>query len=339
MKILVVGGAGYIGGLVVDCLKDAGHTPIVYDALFYEETYRKPVEFVYGDIRDTDKLRPCLDRAEAVIWLAAIVGDKACDLDPALSAEINRDSVKWLIEHYDRRIVFFSTCSVYGSQVGVLNEESPVSPLSIYAQTKFEAERYLVDANALVFRLGTVYGVGDAYSRIRLDLVVNVLTMRAALEGRITVFGGNQFRPLIHVRDVAETVAKNISHTARGVYNLHFRNVRILDLAHQIRNHFPDLEIQTSEALFQDTRNYRVSSDKAKRDLGFMPRYSIDSGIEEVKELIEAHRIVDSNNARYNNQVWLTLSPFLAAKLNASGNGSERVGHASGNGSALERFT
>ena len=307
MKILVVGGAGYIGGLVVDYLIAAGHTPIVYDALFYEETYRKSVEFVYGDIRETAKLRPYLSQIDAVIWLAAIVGDKACEVDPDITADINRNCVKWLVDHYDGRIIFISTCSVYGAQEGVLDETSSVNPLSIYAGTKLEAEAHLADKNALIFRLGTVFGVGDDYSRIRLDLVVNVLTVRAALEGKVTVFGGNQFRPLIHVRDVAETVVQNLQHPAGGIFNLHFKNVRIHDLAYQIRNHFPDLVIQTTEALFQDTRNYRVSSDKARRELNFKPHHSIDTGIEEIKELIETKRITDANSPRYNNQMWLTL--------------------------------
>jgi nucleoside-diphosphate-sugar epimerase len=307
MKILVVGGAGYIGGLVVDYLMAAGHTPIVYDALFYEEAYRKPVEFVYGDIRETAKLRPYLAQADAVIWLAAIVGDKACEVAPHITADINRNCVKWLADHYEGRIIFVSTCSVYGAQPGILDESCPVDPLSIYAGTKLEAEACLADKNALIFRLGTVFGVGDDYSRIRLDLVVNVLTVRAALEGKVTVFGGDQFRPLIHVRDVAETVVQNLLNPARGVFNLHFKNVRIHDLAYQIRNHFPDLIIETTEAFFQDTRNYRVSSDKARRELNFKPHYSIDTGIEEIKELIETKRITDANNPRYNNQMWLTL--------------------------------
>ncbi len=307
MKILVVGGAGYIGGLVVDYLLVGGHTPIVYDALFYEESYRKQVEFVNGDIREAAKLKPFLSQVDAVIWLAAIVGDKACEVNPDISADINRNRVKWLTDHYEGRIIFISTCSVYGAQEGVLDETFPVNPLSIYAGTKLEAESYLTDKNALIFRLGTVFGIGDKFSRIRLDLVVNALTVQAALKGKITIFGGKQFRPLIHVRDVAETIVQNIQHPARGIYNLHYENIRIHDLAYHIRNHFPDLIVNSTEALFQDTRNYQVSSDKARRELFFKPCNTIDAGIEEIKALINSKRITDPNNPRYNNQVWLTL--------------------------------
>lgn len=312
MKVLVVGGAGYIGGAVIDQLQQTDHSVRVFDALLYEESYRKPVNFVYGDIRDLNKLRKHLDWADVVIWLAALVGDGACALNPEVTVELNQESVERLAQHYDKRIIFLSTCSVYGAQDGILDEDAPTNPLSVYAVTKLAAEGYLKNKNALIFRLGTIFGVGDLFSRIRLDLVVNVLTVRAALEGKIAIFGGDQFRPLIHVRDVANTIVENVDTEHTGVYNLHRQNVRIIDLAYQVRNHFPDLEIQMAEMKFQDTRNYRVSSDKAHRELGFKAAYSIDDGIEEVKELIESRRIKNVQDVRYTNQSFLaTYKPHL----------------------------
>jgi len=152
-----------------------------------------------------------------------------------------------------------------------------------------------------------LFGVGDEFSRIRLDLVVNTLTVRAWQSGKITVFGGDQFRPLLHVMDVAQAVVSNIETSATGVFNLHRQNVRIVDLAYQLRNHFPDLVIEQTPMKFQDSRNYRVRSDKAYQLLGFRASHSIDQGIEEMKYLVENHRIKDLLNPRYTNQVFLSM--------------------------------
>ena len=305
MNILVVGGAGYIGGAVTDVLQTTGHSTRVYDSLVYEESYRKPVDFVYGDVRDRERLKEQLDWADAVIWLAALVGDGACAINPQLSMEINQDSVEWLCENYDGRIIYTSTCSVYGAQRGILTEESPTNPLSVYATTKLAAEKHLENKNALVFRLGTLFGVSDLFARLRLDLVVNILTVRAALEGRLTIFGGDQFRPLLHVKDVARAIVDYIDAEHTGIFNLHRQNVRIIDLAYQVRNHFPDTVVERTDVRFEDARNYRVSSDKIRLQLGWKPTFSIDDGIIEIKELIETQRLKDMSNPRYANQAFL----------------------------------
>jgi len=307
MNILVTGGAGYVGGAVTDLLMGSKHNIRVYDGLLYEESYRKPVDFLFGDVRDTDKLLPHLEWADAVIWLAALVGDGACALNPDISVSINQASVKWLAEHYDGRIIFMSTCSVYGAQNAVLDETSPTNPISVYAATKLAAEQYLQDRNAIIFRLGTLFGVGDYFARIRMDLVVNTLTVRAHRLGKISVFGGEQFRPLLHVKDAARAAVDNVTTTATGNFNLTRQNVRIIDLAYQVRNHFPDLVIEQTPMMFQDTRNYRVSSEKAQKLLGFKSAYSIDDGIEEIKELLDSCRLKDADNPRYANQAYLSM--------------------------------
>jgi nucleoside-diphosphate-sugar epimerase len=277
----------------------------IYDKILYEDSYRKPVDFVYGDVRDHARLKPCLEWADAVVLLAAIVGDGACQLNPEVTKEVNQDSVKWVADNFAGRLVFMSTCSVYGAQDSELDEQSPKNPLSLYAATKLEAESYLEERDAIIFRLGTLFGVGDLYSRIRMDLVVNILTVRAHTLGHIKVFGGDQFRPLLHVKDVARAVELGLAGEQRGIFNLARQNVRIIDLAYQVRNHFPDCVIERTEMPFQDTRNYRVSSQKARDILGFKPACSIDDGIEEIKYLIETRRIKDLNHSRYSNQRYL----------------------------------
>jgi nucleoside-diphosphate-sugar epimerase len=307
MNVLVVGGAGYVGGAVTDLLAERGVPLRVYDALLYEEIYRKPVDFVYGDIRDHERLLPHLEWADAVIWLAALVGDGACALHPEVSTEVNQEAVAWLSKSFNGRIVFMSTCSVYGAQDDEVDENSPVNPLSVYAATKLGAEKYLRDKNAIVFRLGTLFGVGDRFSRLRLDLVLNVLTVRAFMHGKVTVFGGTQFRPLLHVRDVGRAAVLALESEQTGIFNLNRENVRIIDLAYQVRNHFPGLKIEATEMHFQDARNYRAGSGKAERELGFRPRYSIDDGIEEIKELLTSRRLRDVDNPRYTNQQFLSM--------------------------------
>jgi len=319
MNILIVGGAGYIGGAVTDLLMEMKHNLRIFDALLYEESYRKPVEFIFGDVRDIEKLKPHLEWSDVIIWLAALVGDGACAIDPEITKSINEAPLKWLCKNYDKRIIFMSSCSVYGAQNEILDEASPTEPLSVYAVTKLESENDLKNKNAIIFRLGTIFGVSDLFSRIRFDLVVNTLTLKAQRDGKITIFGGDQFRPLLHVKDAAKTVVDNVETAHIGIYNLHRQNVRMIDLAYQVRMHFPDLEIKTTEMKFQDSRNYRVNSEKAEKILNFRPTISIDQGIEEIKELLVSNRLKDLDNPRYTNQIFLSKFRTHACIVNKGG--------------------
>jgi nucleoside-diphosphate-sugar epimerase len=310
-RVVVVGGAGYIGGWLTDRAIDAGHDVLVYDLLLYEDRYLKDVPFVAGDVLDRERLRPEIERADTVVWLAALVGDPACALDRALTRKINLDSVRWLCERFDGRIIFPSTCSVYGSQEEELDESSPTAPLSLYAETKLEAERVIMSRrpDSLVLRLATLAGVGDTYSRIRLDLVVNLLVMRAKLVGELQVFGGRQHRPLLHVRDVATAVVPQLGGTAAGIFNVGAENATILDVAERIVERVGDAEIQRIDTPFQDTRNYRVSFQRAAEELGFRPRHSIDDAIDEIAALIDAGRVTDLSLAAFSNLE--ALRPYL----------------------------
>lgn len=309
MNVLIVGGAGYLGGAITDLLMDTKYNIRVYDLLLYEETYRKPIPFVYGDIRDKEKLKPHLDWADVVIWLAALVGDPACALNESLTKEINTEAVEYLKENFKGRIIFMSTCSVYGAQEAILDETSALKPLSLYARTKLWAEEILSDTNAIIFRLGTLYGISDNFSRIRFDLVVNTLVMRAICHGKISVFGGQQYRPLLHVRDVASIVSRVLDKTNTGVYNLHSENTTIIEIARRIKKYFPFLQIDIANKVFEDNRNYRVSSEKAKTELGFRPNLTVDDGIKELRQLLEEGRVKNSFLTRFSN--YLYLKPLL----------------------------
>ena len=270
MKILVVGGAGYVGGGIVDKLIP-NHEVTVYDSLVYETSYMKQVDFIYGDIRDYKKLNSILNNYDCVIWLAALVGDGACSINPSLTQEINAESVKNLTKNYSGRIVFLSTCSVYGAQEGVLSEDSSTNPLSEYASSKLIAEKYLEDSNVIIFRLGTLFGISDQYSRIRLDLVVNILVTKALMENKMSVFGGDQWRPLLHVNDVANAIDVTVETKVNGIFNLHYQNFKIIEIAEEIQKKITTAEIIKTPLEFQDARNYQVKSDKLLSETGFKP--------------------------------------------------------------------
>jgi len=302
-KVLVVGGAGYIGGEVANTLIKKKIPFTVYDCLLYESQYLKPVDFVFGDIRDTEKLSKILPNFSHVIWLAAIVGDAACEIKPELTISTNKDSVKWLAEIFNGRIIFLSTCSVYGEHSEIADENSSVNPLSLYAKTKLEAEKYLKDKNALILRLGTVFGLSDIHSRLRMDLVVNYMTARALTQGKIQVFGGEQWRPLIHVKDVAQVIVNNLEKTTNGVYNIATMNFRIKKLGKTI-GELTGCDIEWIEHKFEDQRNYQASTEKAIKDnILFLDEiHSVEYGVKEITKLIESGRVKYTDNDIYFNE-------------------------------------
>lgn len=300
-NVLVVGGAGYVGGITTDLLSAAGHRVTVFDNLLYEKRYLKNCNFIYGDIRDTDKLLKLYKHFDEIIWLAAIVGDGACAQNPDLTKSVNVDSLKYFLQSAKRRLIYLSTCSVYGAQDKILDEKSQTKPLSLYAYTKLEAEKLVMEYNGLIFRLGTLFGLGDNYSRIRLDLVVNFLVLRAFRDNHISVFGGEQWRPLLAVTDAANYLTEAVTTNFTGIYNLKFENVKISDLASRLKVIFPKLTVQFNDIQFEDFRNYRVSSKKAERDFRFKPTITIEQEAERLKKLLTEGRILNVNEDNYYN--------------------------------------
>ena len=307
MKVLVVGGAGYIGGSVTEALMKRNIPFTVYDSLLYEHQYLKPLDFIFGDIRDTEKLKKILPDYSHVIWLAAIVGDPACKIKPELTVTVNQDSVKWLSENYDGRIVFLSTCSVYGQNNDLIDENSKPNPLSLYAETKLKAESYLKEKNCLIFRLGTVFGVSDTFSRIRMDLAVNYMTANAIKKGSLSVFGGSQWRPFVHVKDVGEIIVQNLDKNINGIYNLASFNTQIRDMGKLI-SEITNCKIELAEEKFQDARDYHVSNEKALKDKIFDIRSirTIKDGVKEISDLITGGRIKYTDNDIYFNERHIT---------------------------------
>jgi nucleoside-diphosphate-sugar epimerase len=302
VNVLVVGGAGFVGGAVTDALLKTKHRVRVFDALLYEDAYLKPIDFARGDVRNPDLIRPHLAWAGCVIWLAARVAEATCDLDPLAAEQVNVTAVKTLREHFDGRIIFTSTSAVYGRSPQLLTEESALGPRTLYSRTKVEAERELANIDSLIFRLGTLYGVADEFSRPRFDLVVNTMTLAAATTGVVTVFGGEQYRPFLHVRDAADAIVGAIGQPATGIFNLHGQNIRIAELANQILQQFGDLNIKRQSEVGQ-SESYRLDSEKAHQSLAFAPQRRIEDGIREVRQLVESGRIADLSSPRFRNHL------------------------------------
>ena len=303
MKLLVVGGAGYVGGALTDLMNQLSMDFGVLDNLLYEDRYLKKVQFYRADIRETQKLLEIATQFDVVIWLAALVGDPLCALNPTLTKKINTDALINFAKVYKGKIVFMSTCSVYGAQSGILNEESPLNPLSLYAITKLESETKLIELkpNSLIFRLGTLFGISDEFARLRADLVLNVLCMRAVYAGELTVFGGSQYRPLLHVKDVGRAILSGLEANAEGIFNLHCENITIVELAKKIQNAIPSVRLTISEQSFQDSRNYSVSSAKAIETFGFHPNYDVNYGIQEVVSVMKEGRFSQILDSAYSN--------------------------------------
>ncbi|HEC34979.1 MAG TPA: NAD-dependent epimerase/dehydratase family protein [Anaerolineae bacterium] len=322
-NVLVIGGAGYIGSLLVRKLLDRGYDVTVLDALVYgddsiRDLYdRQGFDLIHGDLRDIEAVVRALQYADAVVHLGALVGDPACALDEKLTLEINLAATRMIAEAARgfgvQRFIFASTCSVYGASDQILDERSALNPVSLYARTKIGSERVLLALNAdrfapVILRFGTAYGLSP---RPRFDLVINLLAAQAVCEKRITIFGGDQWRPFVHVDDATGAILKCLDaplHAVKGqTFNVGSddQNYQIAQLGDLIKQLIPDVQVIHQDEDV-DRRNYRVSFAKIRKRLGFNPHHTVAEGILEIKAAVENGRIRNYRDARYSN--YKTLS-------------------------------
>jgi nucleoside-diphosphate-sugar epimerase len=324
VRVCVTGGAGYIGDSSVEFLLSRGHEVTVLDNLMYGQSYLRRharLTFIRGDITDKTLMSELILHHNAILHLAALVGDGACAADPNKTVRVNQDATAHIASECKRlakRLVFASTCSVYGANNDLLDEDSPTNPLSIYAGTKLEAEKHVREVeDHYVFRLGTLFGLSTDHARLRCDLVANILTYKACLGEQLTVFGGEQFRPLLHVRDAGELMAHACTRSPAGVvvndkggpgtYILSSGNYTILLLAEQILAicGLPRSQMTVTEIPFEDQRNYRVSGER--RGSFWLTRFPLAVGISEMKKFVAEGRAnvwdVQHHNARYTKEV------------------------------------
>jgi nucleoside-diphosphate-sugar epimerase len=322
-RVLVIGGGGYIGSALVPRLLESGYRVRVLDILMFGEEPLASVrnhpnlELVKGDFRQVDKVVQAMQGVEAVVHLGGIVGDPACSLDEALTIDVNLSATKMIADlaksHGVTRFVFASTCSVYGASPRMLDERSEVRPLGIYGHTKYASEKVLLDMASTSFtptilRFATIYGLSG---RTRFDLVVNLLTAKAKLDGEITVHNGNQWRPFVHVDDAARSVVAVLEAPLATVANEIFnvgssdQNFTITQVGELIQQQVIAAKLITSEE-DKDRRDYRVDFSKIRNLLDFQTTWTVEEGIQQVLEAIASGRVVNYRDPQYSNVAFLS---------------------------------
>jgi len=306
MRILVTGACGYKGTVLVPKLLNAGHEVIAIDTMWFGN-YLKPHENLTihrGDVRDTDKIG--LDGVDAIVHLSSVANDPCGDLDPKLTWEVSALATMQLadkaVRKGVRRFVYASSGSVYGvKEEAQVTEDLELKPISEYNKTKMVAERVLLSYSGemvvQIIRPATVCGFSP---RMRLDVSVNLLTMQALTKEHITVFGGNQIRPNIHIDDITDVYLFMLDHPQyQGIYNAGFENISIMDIARRVTEHAP-ARITVTES--NDPRSYRVNSDKLLAT-GFRPKKTVDDAIREIVHKYRSGELKDED--RFYNLRWM----------------------------------
>lgn len=321
---MLIGGEGYIGNVVTESLLQVGYEIVSYDMLLYRNKHcvlnkinNSKFDFIYGDILDKELLSKSLNKVDAVVLLAGLVGDPITKKYPNESAKINDDGVKTVIdkcvEKNIKKLIFISTCSNYGliKDNELADEEFELSPLSLYAKSKVKAEKYIlslkgkVDINPTILRFATAFGLSP---RMRFDLTISEFTRSLAMGNDLLVYDAETWRPYCHVKDFArlikivlEAPSEKISFEVfnAGGDNNNATKKMIVDL---ILNKIPNGKVNYQEH-GADPRNYRVNFNKVKSILGFEPKFNIDHGIDELLKAINDHQFddVEKNKFFYGN--------------------------------------
>jgi nucleoside-diphosphate-sugar epimerase len=325
MRVLVTGGAGYIGNYIIEEALDRGYEVRVLDSFLFGDHALDvlrdddALEIREGDIRHIEDLSYAFQDVDAVIHMAGIVGDPACGVNEQATQSVNVEATKALVEvcklHDVKRLVFASTCSVYGaSELMELNEGSYLNPLSLYAKSKIDSEEIILygthdefaeenDVTPTILRLGTIFGWSR---RMRFDLVVNLLTAKAVLEGDIPVYGGEQYRPLVHVQDAARAFVDVLDAPESAVDHQIFNvgdnalNYRIKEVGHLVEEQIPGAEMRFVEHK-EDERTYRVSFDKINHIIGWEAERDIPDGVREIRDWIEEEDVTDYERSDFRN--------------------------------------
>ena len=322
-KILVIGGAGYIGSALLPKLLDQGYEVRLLDLLMYsmdpiQDVLGHPcLEVMKADFRQVDKVVEAMRDVHSVIHLGGIVGDPACDLDEELTMEVNVMATRVIAEIAKgfgvERFIFASTCSVYGANDEWLDECSQLNPVSLYAKSKIASEKILTsmadqDFAPVILRFATIFGLSG---RPRCDLVVNLLTAKAVIDGEITVFSGDQHRPFLFVGDAAESLYRVFEAPLESVRNQIFnigsdaQNHTVDEIAELIQHKVPTAQI-LDMGTDTDRRNYRVNFSKMRRTLNYEPAVSVVQGIDQVVKAIRLGSIPDYKDVKYSNVKFLS---------------------------------
>jgi nucleoside-diphosphate-sugar epimerase len=331
MKIAITGGAGYVGSALVPHLESLGHQLRVVDLFLYGEDVIEGTraERVKGDIRDPELLMRTFQGMDAVIHLACISNDPSFELDPALGKTINYDAFDGILravrENRVRRFIYASSSSVYGLRDEPnVREDAPCTPLTDYSKYKLLCEADLkrqgTGAEWVILRPSTVCGYAR---RMRLDLVVNILTINALAKGEITVFGGKQLRPNLHIKDMVEAYRVLLEAPAGKVhgetFNVGYENFTVSELAEKVRSALGDPSIRIQVKPTDDLRSYHVNSDKIRGALGFSATHTIEEAVQDIAGAWKSGRLPDAlNDPRY-------VNIKLMQKINLAGKAVART--------------
>ncbi len=310
-KILITGGGGYVGSVLVPKLIKNGFFVNVIDLMIYGETLPKDkkLKIFKGDIRDIDLVKKSLAGVDAVIHLACISNDPSFELDKKLGKSINLDSFRPLLEQSIiskvKRFIYASSSSVYGiKKEKNVSEEMSLEPLTDYSKFKADCEKILNEYNEkdfcqTVIRPATVCGYSP---RQRLDLVVNILTNLAFHNRKISIFGGNQLRPNIHINDMTDLYILLLSCKEkiinRNIFNAGYENNSVSELGKIVKNKVGD-DVQIIQTKTDDNRSYHISSEKIKQDLNFSPKYTIDNAVQDLLNAFKNNLLNDPLNNEY----------------------------------------
>jgi nucleoside-diphosphate-sugar epimerase len=321
-RVLVIGGAGYVGSALVKRLLDSEFRVSVLDAMHFGDSPLAGVKghpnlrLICDDFRNIAALTHAMGEAKSVIHLGGLVGDPACAIDPQLTLDVNVTATKFVGEIAKacgvRRLIFASSCSVYGACEQIVDEDSRLNPQSLYARSKVASEVVLSALNSSDFavtrlRFATIYGISG---RTRFDLVINLLCAKAVREGAITVFGADQWRPFVHVDDVARAIAialqAPVEQVTGEVFNVgsDAQNLTLGDAAELIKQQVPTAQIISDENT-TDRRNYRVRFAKIRSRLGFEPVWTVERGIAQVVALVSSNGVGHFSLPIYSNFLYL----------------------------------
>jgi nucleoside-diphosphate-sugar epimerase len=319
LQVLVTGGAGYVGSVLVPKLLAAGHRVKVLDLYLYGDHILDAVkdnpglQQIKGDIRDQALLRQSLPGCDAVIHLACVSNDPSFELNPQLGKSINYDAFEPLVkisrDSGVRRFIYASTSSVYGiKEEDNVSEDLPLEPLTDYSKFKAMGEEILQryqspDFTTVAIRSATVCGYSP---RLRLDLTVNILTNHAVNRGTITVFGGDQKRPNIHIEDITDLYTDLLTRPAEQIagkiWNAGYENHRVSEIAEMVRQVVGPERVKIVTSPTDDHRSYHISSEKIRRELGFVARRSLKDAILDLVAAFKAGKIPNSmDDIRYYN--------------------------------------